>query len=831
MLVSSGSPSTPSRPCTSDVVGDPHAHGPLLRVHQPPRHLAGRGQDERVRPRGRRLDRPERGVLDVHELPELGEVPAHQREVVLLVEPPDPQDPVPTVPVAEHAAERIARVRRVGDQRPVPQRLGHLLEQAGLRVVGMDVDEAGHLASLGGRVLAGDVFWFAPVVEVRGAPAQIRWSRCEAPRRRASRPPQAACGPWVVAVFGSYGDGYAVGCGRFPACGFAPVVEVRSRPRLSLETPAPEAGPRTRGDSLLSDFPSTPETAPFSGPDCRWPLLEWMHVRNRCNRSSGRRRGPRRRPAPRGARTAQARRPRRRAGQAPAGRPVVRAAPRDRRHRRRDLGRRLPAGRAAVSTSPWAGRAPRRSPRSPPNRSPPTLGISTAAGMRLIADALDLQHRLPRIWRLVETARRSSRGRPARSPRPPTPCRRRPRRTWTSGSPRSCPRAGSATIQTAVAHGDREVPPRAPRAAGEDRASKGWHVTLHHPAPGDYAGTSYLDVAGDTLDLTAFHDLVCDQAAQLKALGDTDDLEVRKAKALGVIASQQATLDLLTLTGDASSAGEPGGRAVETTRARKPKTRLYLHLTLADLASAPRRRRTAVGEVERLGPATLDQDQGVGRPLPGHHPPGPRPRPHRRRRRARPARLDARARHPPRRPLRLPLVHRRRPPLRPRPHRPLRPDRRGRTTGPDQHPTTSPRLCRRHHRCKTSGRWRYRRRDPTAPMSGTAPTAAATSSPRTAPCNFHATDRNPPTRTRLPREGAGPPARLRGSSADGRQERTFAWPTTRPAPPPSCGWSCPGRRGDVPPHARSAARPGAGPHRPRADARRRDRLAPRRRTR
>src|SRR5512142_845225 len=31
-----------------------------------------------------------------------------------------------------------------------------------------------------------------------------------------------------------------------------------------------------------------------------------------------------------------------------------------------------------------------------------TLGISTAAGMRLIADALDLQHRLPRIWRLVE---------------------------------------------------------------------------------------------------------------------------------------------------------------------------------------------------------------------------------------------------------------------------------------------------------------------------------------------------------------------------------------------------------------------------------------------
>jgi len=32
-----------------------------------------------------------------------------------------------------------------------------------------------------------------------------------------------------------------------------------------------------------------------------------------------------------------------------------------------------------------------------------TLGLSTTAGMRLIADALDLQHRLPRIWHLVET--------------------------------------------------------------------------------------------------------------------------------------------------------------------------------------------------------------------------------------------------------------------------------------------------------------------------------------------------------------------------------------------------------------------------------------------
>ena len=37
-----------------------------------------------------------------------------------------------------------------------------------------------------------------------GRPGALRWSRCEALRRRGSRPPPAACGPWVVAVLGNY---------------------------------------------------------------------------------------------------------------------------------------------------------------------------------------------------------------------------------------------------------------------------------------------------------------------------------------------------------------------------------------------------------------------------------------------------------------------------------------------------------------------------------------------------------------------------------------------------------------------------------------------------
>ncbi|WP_180934180.1 HNH endonuclease signature motif containing protein [Nocardioides ungokensis] len=148
----------------------------------------------------------------------------------------------------------------------------------------------------------------------------------------------------------------------------------------------------------------------------------------------------------------------------------------------------------------------------------------------------------------------------------------------------------------AAAYVDEQLAARLPRAAGrrsrppsptrsrshpellEEREKQGAVLARHAapPPPSEYAGTSWLDITGDTLDLTAFHDLVCDQAAALKALGDTDDLEVRKAKALGVIAAQQAQLDLTSLSPDSE---------VRPAAPRTPKTRFYLHLNLADLAT------------------------------------------------------------------------------------------------------------------------------------------------------------------------------------------------------------------------------------------------------
>ena len=229
------------------------------------------------------------------------------------------------------------------------------------------------------------------------------------------------------------------------------------------------------------------------------------------------------------------------------------------------------------------------------------LGVSTLAGMKLIADALDLQHRLPRIWRLVEQL--DVEPWKARQVAQATHALSEDRRGYVDAqlAPRlaSC---GFAAIQTAVAHAIAKYHPEL-LAQREKHGKRAWHVTLQHPRPGDFDGTSYLDIAGDTLDLTAFHDLVCDQAATLKALGDTDDLEIRKAKALGVIAAHQAQLDLTGLIDGQESASA----AARGTVRRKPRTSLYLHLSLTDLLHLDQHGadRPAVGQVERLGPATL----------------------------------------------------------------------------------------------------------------------------------------------------------------------------------------------------------------------------------
>lgn len=314
------------------------------------------------------------------------------------------------------------------------------------------------------------------------------------------------------------------------------------------------------------------------------------------------------------------------------------------------------------------------------------LGVSTAAGMQLLSDVLDLQHRLPRIWARVDSlevapwkARRVAQATHVLS-------RQAAAYVDTQLADRiaSC---GAALIERVVAMAIAKFHPGMLRER-EQRGRGGWHVRLDHPPAGEFAGTSHLDVVGDTLDLTKFHDLVCEQAAAMAALGDTAPLDERKARALGVIADRQATLDLLAQQDD---------------RGRETGTRLYLHVSLTELLGLDPS--SAVGEVEGLGPATLEKI----REWVGHS-----------RVRIQPvldlARGDAVDAHDPPAWLRELVVLRDRRCVFPWCQRdarscdldhidPYDPDGPPDQTRPDN---LAP-LCRRHHRCKTTGRWRYRR--------------------------------------------------------------------------------------------------------------------------
>ncbi len=221
------------------------------------------------------------------------------------------------------------------------------------------------------------------------------------------------------------------------------------------------------------------------------------------------------------------------------------------------------------------------------------LGISTHAAMALLADTLDLHHRLPRLWAQVEALAVA----PWKARRVATDTRTLP----LDGARRVDAQLADRVTGFGLPTIDRLVALAAARYAPEEQDTKeqqsraGWHVTLTHPRPGDYAGTSWLEAAGDTTDLTAFHDLVCAEAQLLGRLGDTDDYGVRQAKALGVIAARQATLELVAQT--------PQGHQVT----RRPvQTNLYLHLSLADLTTHLTDGTPVVGEAERLGPVTVD---------------------------------------------------------------------------------------------------------------------------------------------------------------------------------------------------------------------------------
>ncbi|MEZ5097511.1 MAG: HNH endonuclease [Nocardioides sp.] len=205
------------------------------------------------------------------------------------------------------------------------------------------------------------------------------------------------------------------------------------------------------------------------------------------------------------------------------------------------------------------------------------LGMSTDAGRAYLGDALELRHRLPRLWgRVVDGQVPVWR---ARRVAAATHCLSREAAAWVDGQVASyAHRVGPATLEALVADALRRFQPEDTQArldASGDRR----HVTVHRDEV-SYAGTvpvtAELDLP-DALDLDLALSL---GAAQLLECGSGDSLDARRATALGELARRDLTLTYPT-DGD-----EPSDPAASTrTEPVRPVT-LYVHLSDSAVSGA-----------------------------------------------------------------------------------------------------------------------------------------------------------------------------------------------------------------------------------------------------
>jgi len=233
------------------------------------------------------------------------------------------------------------------------------------------------------------------------------------------------------------------------------------------------------------------------------------------------------------------------------------------------------------------------------------LGLSPDSGRHLLSQALELAHRLPRVW-----ARTLSGEVPAW----------RARRI--SDHTMSLPRDGAEWIDAEVAPVagkvgpvvlDRLVeeavlrfdPEQAAIAAFEALEERHATVTIDHILDGALS-TGRLDAVLDVADALELDATLTDVAAALADAGDTDPVDVRRAKALGLLARGEGA----PVHSNARDQGEPGVDAGTTRRRRR---RLVLHVHLSELAlhnagDGLATLKTHTGR--QLGIVTVEQVQG-----------------------------------------------------------------------------------------------------------------------------------------------------------------------------------------------------------------------------
>jgi 5-methylcytosine-specific restriction endonuclease McrA len=203
------------------------------------------------------------------------------------------------------------------------------------------------------------------------------------------------------------------------------------------------------------------------------------------------------------------------------------------------------------------------------------LGISTTAAKRLVGNALELRHRLPRLWAQVQAGRVPAwRARTvAEATIHATPALTVEAAAWVDVQVAAVAgRIGPAQLDRLVAETIRrfelaEVDPAADPEDGylsvDPRHATVYDQDVH------FAGTLHVEADLDLADGLDLDRALVHGAAMRAALGSTESLDVRRAKALGDLARTQTALDLHTQghgTAPTPRAGEADGDGLPVAR-------------------------------------------------------------------------------------------------------------------------------------------------------------------------------------------------------------------------------------------------------------------------
>ncbi|QSR31657.1 hypothetical protein CFI00_14330 [Nocardioides sp. S5] len=211
------------------------------------------------------------------------------------------------------------------------------------------------------------------------------------------------------------------------------------------------------------------------------------------------------------------------------------------------------------------------------------LGITSVSAKKLIGHALELRHRLPRLWAQVHAGRV-----------PAWRARAVAEVTIHSTPELTVEAARFVDTQVAAVAGrigpaqlDRLVAETIKRfdLAGVDPAADpddGYlhvdprHVTIHDEDV-HFAGTVRLEAEIDLVDGLDLHHALAHGAATQKALGSQEPLNARRAKALGDLARTQTALDLFQQNNSADSGFEARSARTSTTDDLPAAREVVLH--------------------------------------------------------------------------------------------------------------------------------------------------------------------------------------------------------------------------------------------------------------